>query len=136
MSTEKRVNYTDEQVARIEALYAEHGTPGINAIVEAFNTEFPENVKNVKSIRGKLMTMKNDAGDALYIPEEKAVKVAKDTGPTKKELLSTLEGLLKANGGVEFDVFKAFNGATKDAIEAVIGLATPVHSEAADSEAA
>lgn len=134
--TEKRVNYTDEQVARIEALYAEHGTAGINAIVEAFNAEYPENVKNVKSIRGKLMTMKAEDGSPLYVPEEKAPKAVKDTGPTKKELLAKLEGLLKANGGVEFDVFKAFNGATKDAIEVVIELATPVQSEAADSEAA
>ena len=124
--TEKRVNYTDEQVARIEALYAEFGTPGINTIVEKFNAEFPENVKNVKSIRGKLMTMKNDAGDIIYVPEEKAPKVVKDTGPTKKELLAALETALKARGAAEFDVFKAFNGATKDAIETVIALATPV----------
>jgi hypothetical protein len=130
MSTEKRVNYTDEQVARIEALYAEFGTPGITTIVEKFNAEFPENVKNVKSIRGKLMTMKNDAGDIIYVPEEKAPKAVKDTGPTKKELLATLEAALKARGAVEFDVFKAFNGATKDAIEAVIALATPVEAAA------
>lgn len=128
--SEKRVNYTDEQVSRIAALYAQHGTPGINAIVEAFNAEFPENPKNVKSIRGKLMTMQNEAGDMIYVPEEKAPKAVKDTGPTKKELLATLEASLKARGGVEFDVFKAFNGATKDAIEAVIALATSVEAAA------
>jgi hypothetical protein len=126
MSTEKRVNYTDDQVSRIAELYAEHGTPGIDKLVAAYNAEFPENPKNVKSLRGKLMTMKNDEGDTLYVPEEKAPKVVKDTGPTKKELLATLEAALKARGAVEFDVFKAFNGATKDAIEAVIALAVPV----------
>ena len=118
--TEKKLNYTDEQETLIRALYAEHGTPGLDKVVEAYNEAFPDNVKNVKSIRGKIMTLKNDAGDMLYVPLPAVAKVAKDTGPTKKELLIQLAELVS----VEYDVHKAFNGASKDAIETVIALAS------------
>ena len=117
---EKHVNYTDEQEELLRSLYAEHGTVGLATVVETFNEAFPDNVKNIKSIRGKIMTLKNDDGDMLYVPLPAVAKVAKDTGPTKKELLADLEKLVK----VEYDIHKAFNGASKDAIQTVIGLAT------------
>lgn len=118
----EKVNYTTEQEDTLRALYAELGTAGIETIVARYNELYPDSNKNVRSIRGKLMTFKNEDGTMLYVPAEKAPKALKDTGPSKKELLTKLEGMISAN----YDVHKAFGGATKDAIQTVIALAEAI----------
>lgn len=97
--TEKAPNYTPEQEEQLVALYNEYGNEGMNQIAEAL-------AKSVKSVRGKLVHMK------VYVPTPKEAKPVRDEGPTKKELLNTLEG-------TGFDV-TGFENATKAALERLI----------------
>jgi len=99
-----KVNYTDEMTARAVELYNELGNDGVDAIAEELG-------RTVRSVRSKLVR------EGVYVAPVKPVKVAVDTGPTKKELLNTLEGL------VDFDV-TGLMSATKEAITALIDFAS------------
>lgn len=93
-ATEKTVNYTEEQVQTIVALYEEFGNDGLDQIAEQVG-------KSVRSVRSKLVR------EGVYIPSPKKGPVRQD-GPSKKELLRDLE----TKG---FDV-TGFEGATKHAL--------------------
>lgn len=103
-------NYTDEMIDRITEMYEEMGNDGMDQIAEAVG-------RSVRSVRSKLVTL------GVYVKQEQPVKVAKREGPTKKELLNTLEDL------VPFEV-DGLMGATKAAIEELIAFAQSVQSEA------
>jgi hypothetical protein len=103
MATEtktKTANYTEAQVAYIVEKYAELGNDGLEDIAAALG-------KSVRSVRSKLVR------EGAYVAAPKAPKVAKDVGPSKKELLNDLESL------VGFDV-TGFTGATKPALQSLI----------------
>lgn len=95
----KRVNYSDEEVARLHQLYQEQGNDGLDEIAKTLN-------KSVRSVRAKLVR------DGLYVAPEKSAKAPKEDGPSKKELLIELEAKGFDPAGLE--------GATKDAIRRVI----------------
>jgi hypothetical protein len=101
---EPKVNYTESMVARMLELYAELGNEGIEAIARELG-------KPVRSVRSKLVR------EGAYVAPTKPAKVERDEGPTKKELLAELRTLMP---GFDTD---GLNGATKDAISAVIALA-------------
>ncbi len=102
----KTENYTSEMVERMIARYEELGNEGIEAIAAELG-------KPVRSVRSKLVR------EGVYVAADKPAKVAKAEGPSKKELLNTLEGL------VDFKV-DGLTGATKEAIASVIALAQAV----------
>lgn len=102
-------NYTDEMIDRITEMYEEMGNDGMDQIAEAVG-------RSVRSVRSKLVTL------GVYVKQDQPVKVAKREGPTKKELLNTLEDL------VPFEV-DGLMGATKAAIEELIAFAQSVQSE-------
>lgn len=95
----KTPNYTEELTAEITRRYTEGES--VESIAESIN-------KPVKSVRAKLVR------ENVYVAPEKPVKVAKDEGPTKKELLRTLESLAPA-----FPI-DGFVNATKEALAALI----------------
>lgn len=103
MAAEKKVNYTDAQVAQMIADYQAGQT--VEAIAEAMG-------KAVRSVRSKLVR------EGVYVAAEKAPKAKREEGPTKKEMLRELEAL------APFEV-EGFLNATKEAIQAVIDLLTP-----------
>lgn len=108
------VKYTDEMVNSIVADYAGGKGMDISALAQKYN-------RAVASIRAKLVF------EGVYVKPEKIVKARTDNGPTKKELLNTLEPL------VSFDV-DGLTGATKEAIASIIEMATAVAKNAeADS---
>jgi hypothetical protein len=110
---ERKVNYTDEMVAKAIEMYAEVGNEGIDAIAEALG-------RSVRSVRAKLVR------EGVYTATEQ-VKVARENGPTKKEMLNQLESL------VDFPV-DGLMGATKEAIQHLIDaftVETEVEQEAA-----
>jgi hypothetical protein len=76
-----KVNYTEQDVTKLKALYAEKGNAGLKEIAESMG-------KPLKSVIGKLVNLK------AYVADEKPEPKAKDEGPTKKELLSELESLV------------------------------------------
>lgn len=97
----KKVNYSDEDLAKLRELYLEKGNDGLESIAEALG-------KSLRSIRAKLVR------EGLYVAPEKSAKVAKVEGPSKKELLLVLDAK-----GIDP---KGFEGASKDAIARVIAL--------------
>lgn len=97
----KKVNYSDEDLAKLRELYLEKGNDGLESIAEALG-------KSLRSIRAKLVR------EGLYVAPEKSAKVAKVEGPSKKELLLALDAK-----GIDP---KGFEGASKDAIARVIAL--------------
>lgn len=101
-----KVNYSEELVARIKAMYEEigHDNTRLQEIADATG-------KPVRSIRAKLVR------EGVYIASEKAAKAPKEEGPTKKELMQVLSSLVP-----DFDT-DGLMAANKAAIEAVIGLA-------------
>jgi hypothetical protein len=103
MADTKTANYTDSQVAKLLSLYESLGNEGLEEIAAAIG-------KSVRSVRSKLVR------EGAYVASAKPSKVAKDLGPSKKELLNELESI------VQFDV-TGLNGATKEAIASVIALA-------------
>jgi len=103
MAAEKKVNYTEAQVAQMIADYQAGQT--VEAIAEAMG-------KAVRSVRSKLVR------EGVYVAAEKAPKAKREEGPTKKEMLRELEAL------APFEV-EGFMNATKEAIQAVIDLLTP-----------
>lgn len=102
----KASNYTSQMVERMLARYEELGNEGLETIAAELG-------KPVRSVRSKLVR------EGVYVASPKAPKAAKVEGPSKKELLNTLESL------VDFDV-NGLTGATKDAIASVIALAQAV----------
>lgn len=102
----KAANYTTEMVDRMIALYSELGNDGVEAIAAELG-------KPVRSVRSKLVR------EGVYVAAPAKVKAVKVDGPSKKDLLNTLEPL------AAFDV-NGLTGATKDAIAAVIALAQAV----------
>jgi len=105
----KTVNYTQEMVDQMIAMYEQLGNDGLPEIAEAI-------ARPVRSVRSKLVR------EGVYVATPKAVKAKVDTGPTKKELLNQLETL------VPFDV-TGLMGATKAAIADLIDFATPAEPE-------
>ena len=105
----KTVNYTEEMVNKMLALYEELGNEGLETIAQELG-------KPIRSVRSKLVR------EGVYVATPKAVKTPKVEGPSKKELLNTLEEL------VDFDV-NGMMGATKATIEAVIELAQSAKTE-------
>jgi len=103
MAAEKKVNYTEAQVAQMIADY--QAGESVEAIAEAMG-------KAVRSVRSKLVR------EGVYVAAEKAPKAKREDGPTKKEMLRELEAL------APFEV-EGFMNATKEAIQAVIDLLTP-----------
>lgn len=98
--TTKTANYSDMQVARMIQMYHELGNEGLEEIALALS-------KSVRSVRSKLVR------EGVYVAAPAAPKVARDTGPSKKELLNDLQEI------VGFDV-TGFSGATKPALQALI----------------
>jgi len=103
MADAKTANYTAAQVESLVEMYAELGNEGMEQIAQALN-------KSVRSVRSKLVR------EGVYVASPKTAKVAKDNGPSKKELLNDLEAI------VGFDV-TGLNGATKSAIADLIQFA-------------
>lgn len=102
----KAANYTSQMVEQMLARYEELGNEGLETIAAELG-------KPIRSVRSKLVR------EGVYIASPKAPKAAKVEGPSKKDLLNTLESL------VDFDV-NGLTGATKDAIASVIALAESV----------
>ena len=94
-----KVNYTEEMVTTITEMYAEKGNAGLAEIGEAVG-------RPVNSVRAKLIAL------GKYQKPEPGAKVVKDTGPTKGQMLSTLEDM------TNLDVTGA-TGSTKAFIEAI-----------------
>lgn len=103
MAAEKKVNYTEAQVAQMIADY--QAGESVETIAESMG-------KAVRSVRSKLVR------EGVYVAAEKAPKAKREEGPTKKELLRELEAV--APFAVE-----GFMNATKEAIQAVIDVLTP-----------
>jgi len=103
MAAEKKVNYTEAQVAQMIADYQAGQT--VEAIAEAMG-------KAVRSVRSKLVR------EGVYVAAEKPAKAKREEGPTKKELMRELEAI------APFPVDGLMN-ATKEAIQAVIDHLQP-----------
>ena len=99
-TVEKTPNYTDEMVETAVQMYQDLGNDGLDQIAEAIG-------KNVRSVRSKLVR------EGVYVATPKQA-TRKVEGPSKKEILRTIEGH-------NFDV-KGFEGATKDALTRLLGV--------------
>ena len=99
MADVKKVNYSPELTAQIVSDY-QAGTP-VDEIADTIG-------KSVRSVRSKLVR------EGVYVAKEK-VATRTIVGPTKKELLRSLEGHLDTRG---------FEGATKEALTRLIGIVT------------
>ena len=98
MADAKKVNYSPELTAQIVTDY-QAGTP-VDEIADTIG-------KSVRSVRSKLVR------EGVYVAKEK-VATRTIVGPTKKELLRSLEGHLDTRG---------FEGATKEALTRLMGQA-------------
>lgn len=103
MAAEKKVNYTEAQVAQMIADY--QAGESVETIAESMG-------KAVRSVRSKLVR------EGVYVAAEKAPKAKREEGPTKKEMLRELEAV------APFEV-DGFMNATKEAIRSLIDLLTP-----------
>lgn len=99
----KTVNYTDDQLDTLRSMYAEVGNEGMEQIATALG-------KSERSVRSKLVR------EGVYVAAPKATAVRKDMGPSKKDLLNQLEGI------VGFDV-TPLQGATKEGLQSLIAYA-------------
>jgi hypothetical protein len=104
-------NYSEADIARLTSLYNEKGNAGVPEIAEALG-------KPVKSIVGKLVNLK------LYKPDEKVERQPKVEGPTKKDILAELAGL------VPFKV-DGLAPAKKEVIQGVLDFAKSTKQEKA-----
>ena len=102
-------NYTAEMIDQITEMYEAKGNDGLEQIAEAVG-------RSVRSVRSKLVTL------GVYVKQDKPVTAAKREGPTKKELLNSLEAI------VPFEV-DGLMGATKTAITDLIDYALSVQSQ-------
>jgi len=98
-----KVNYTEEMVSKLHTMYGELGNDGLEVIAAALD-------KPVRSVRAKLVR------DGLYVAPVKGAATAKKDGPSKKEIIQSIEA-------IGFDC-KGLEGATKDALERVRDLVT------------
>lgn len=112
---EKTPNYTEEMVAKVHNMYAELGNAGLEQIAEAVG-------KNVRSVRARLVR------DKLYVAPEKGAPKAKDEGPTKKELVNTLESVAPA----DFPNVEGIQGANKEVIAWLVAHFSPTDTDDAD----
>jgi hypothetical protein len=102
-NTAKKVNYSEQDVARLHDMYASLGNDGMEQIAAALN-------KSVRSVRAKLVR------DGIYVaPEKGATTSKKKEGPSKKEMIAELETVSP------FPV-DGFLGATKEAIGHLISF--------------
>ena len=93
----KTPNYTQAQVAQITEAY--NSGQSVDEIADAVG-------KSVRSVRSKLVR------EGVYVAKPKTTS-KKVRGPTKKELLRKLDGHMDTKG---------LEGATKEAIERLIGI--------------
>ena len=93
----KTPNYTQAQVAQITEAY--NSGQSVDEIADAVG-------KSVRSVRSKLVR------EGVYVAKPKPTS-KKVLGPTKKELLRKLDGHMDTKG---------LEGATKEAIERLIGI--------------
>lgn len=93
----KTPNYTQAQVAQITEAY--NSGQSVDEIADAVG-------KSVRSVRSKLVR------EGVYVAKPKTTS-KKVLGPTKKELLRKLDGHMDTKG---------LEGATKEAIERLIGI--------------
>jgi hypothetical protein len=115
----KAVNYTKEQEALITKLYVED-----RMSVEDIAVQLD---KPVKSVRGKLVSMK------VYVKASAPVaKAKKNEGPSKKELTKTLESLGFSVAGAK-GLENATTGAIAEVIERV-RASMPVAEDAPATE--
>ena len=98
---------TDEQTQQLLTLYEKLGTEGIDEIAELMK-------KPVRSIRSKLVK------EGVYVPAQKQDN--KKNGPSKKELLNTLETI------VGFDT-TGFSGSTKQVLADLIVYLDKSHTK-------
>ena len=105
--SETQQNYTAEQTQQLLTLYQELGTERIDEIAELMK-------KPVRSIRSKLVK------EGVYVPAQKQDN--KKNGPSKKELLNTLETI------VGFDT-TGFSGSTKQVLADLIVYLDKSHSK-------
>lgn len=111
MAAEKKVNYSDEMVATITRMYEELGNAGLETIAEAVN-------RPIKSVRAKLVNLR------VYQASEKPAKVARDDGPTKKELVARIGELT----GFNADTLDGLMPANKDALNRIIAFVMSVQT--------
>lgn len=109
----KEPNYTNEQADTLRALYLKYGTDNLIEVVDLYNKAYPENQRNIHSIRGKIMTMKDDEGNLIYKVKEYVEKAKVDKGPSKDDLLAELAKL------VTWET-QSLKGATKAGIQHVL----------------
>ena len=95
----KTPNYTDEMTATVIEQYS--SGVDLDAIAESVG-------KTVRSVRSKLVR------EGVYVAQPKQT-AAKREGPTKKELLRELEGVI----GTDIEVSN-FMGATKNGIQYLV----------------
>ena len=107
-------NYTDEMIDRITEMYEDMGNDGMDQIAEAVG-------RSVRSVRSKLVNL------GVYVKQDAPAPAAKREGPTKKDMLNTLEAL------VPFEV-DGLMGATKAAIGELIEFAASVQTEVEPAE--
>lgn len=100
MKDAKTANYSDSQVARLIELYRELGNEGLEDIASSLG-------KSVRSVRSKLVR------EGVYVSAPPAPRADREMGPSKKDLLNSLESI------VGFDV-TGFSGATKASLTALI----------------
>lgn len=105
--SETQQNYTTEQTKQLLDLYEELGTEGIDDIADMLN-------KPVRSVRSKLVK------EGVYVPAAKQDN--KKNGPSKKELLNTLETI------VGFDT-TGFSGSTKQVLADLIVYLDKAHDK-------
>jgi hypothetical protein len=119
-SMAKTPNFSPAEATRVVELYDQHGNSkeAIVLITAKMNEEF-ETSRNERMILGKLInsTRENEDGEIVpvYTARDVVVKTPVDKGPTKTDLLATLEAKI-GNG---FDA-TPLSGATKVGIESVI----------------
>jgi hypothetical protein len=96
--SETQQNYTEQQTQQLLELYNKLGTEGIDEIADVMK-------KPVRSVRSKLVK------EGVYIPAPK--QDSRKNGPSKKELLNTLESI------VGFDT-TGLTGSTKQVLADLI----------------
>jgi len=97
----KAKNYSEDDVQKLLASYAEHGTAGIETVAQEMN-------KPIRSVRSKLVNL------GAYVPIEKPAK-AKKQGPLKSELIAELSTLTGSK-------HEGLDPASKPAIEELITI--------------
>lgn len=112
MAAEKKVNYTETEVQSMVADYQAGKT--VEQIAEDMG-------RAVRSVRSKLVR------EGVYVAPEKPVKAKREEGPTKKELVNTLETLVPFN-------CDGFMNATKEAISALISHLTAAQAIETENE--